>query len=1290
MKRIVLSFLAIMVLSMTLHADPVDADKAAQVARNFLRNAGTNTATLSDITQQTPFSEFYIFASNEGFVIVAGDDCVPPILAYSTSSQFHTDKMPPHIFDWLLSYEEQIAFYKQLYSSYEQSTRTDRNPVPLDARTAAAIANQWEGLTGGGITPPHNDAVSPLLSTTWNQSPYYNNMCPYDNNASDYTVTGCVATATAQIMKYFNHPTTGYGSHSYYHSTYGTISANFANTTYAWSSMPNALSASSSSAQVTAVATLMYHVGVAVDMDYSTVSSGASTTSNGTASDASAENALKNYFKYSPLIHSISLEDYSTTEWCNILKNELDNNRPILYSGRDTSGGHAFVLDGYNTSGQFHINWGWGSWCDGYYTIGNLHPASGGTGGNSSYTFNMRNHAVVGIQPNNNFGNSTTVTASTNNGTYGTVSGGGSFSLGDTVSLVATAASGCRLVQWSDGYKSARRQFVATGGTISLTAQFEMLSGDTLAYCSGAYISALGSGSTSTWGIKLPATVLTSGHDLQKVQLYVASAGTYNLTVYTGTSSPSTTASTVTYNATATNANQWNTITLPSAVSIDGTQSVWITFSCSDVSYPATMGYNSGNPDAMLWGSSFSSLSNSWNYSWLIRGIFEGTGSGSGDNPSDDTISYCSNNAYSSSIGLGNTTSTVYWGIRIPSSQLAGRNSVSSVQIYVPSNYGGTYTMNIYQGGTSAPQTLLHSQSYSFTSNLGDWQVCLPSSPVSISSSQDLWVIFANTDVTYPAAGCAYVNDNNSDWISLDGTTWAHCNSDYSLAYSWMIKCIVSSSMSSPSIIIQGPQQVVAGESATFTANATSGASISWSLQGATPATATGSTVNAIWNNSGTYQVVATATTTGGSSSDTLFVNVVSCNPITSYPYTMGFENDDNMACWHFVDNDNDGYGWMLQSIANTGSYSMGSASYINNIGALTPDNWMILPQMQFTAGNNYQLSWYTGIIDVNYYQEQYGIYVSTTGISPADFTLVQQYTIDDTNWTLKTLDLSNFAGQNVYIAFRHYGTTDVYWMLIDDIVVSEQQNNSDMYNVAFSCTGNGSGIITAVELNTTTLCGLNIDVSDGNSLTLIVTPDNCAFLEHLYLNNVDIIDQMGHDIDNNDIRTYTLIPTANTSVQAVFTKYSFSITASAEPSYMGHVDGTGPVNCGSTATLTAVPEADNYRFVRWNDNITDNPRVVTATEDKHFTAFFEATDGIDDSHLLNSDFSIFPNPSSGEVTIRLSAPSTVIISDINGRTCFKANLQVGSRRISALETGIYIVQITTDNTIQTTKLVVK
>ena len=646
MKKTLLLIAALATLASAM-AKPVEPTTASRIASHWLQAVtGKTYDNLTDITAQTPFHEFYVFTlrAEGGFILIAADDCVLPVLGYSETSTFPVRDMPAHVKDWMDVYEEQIAFYRERYGE-------------LDHGGSPEVRKQWDNLENGvAPLPPMATAVSPLVTTQWNQSPYYNNLCPYDNTYNERTVTGCVATAAAQIMKFWSHPATGYGSHSYTLSTYGTQSANFGATTYNWSSMPTSLSSSSSTAQVNAVATLMYHIGVAVEMDYGPGATGGSAAFTGSRNlnTPAANNAFVNYFKYKPTLHYELKADYTEAQWSAMLQADLNSGHPILYSGRDPSGGHAFVCDGYNNQGQFHFNWGWGGYYDGYYTMGDLHPGTGGTGGNSTYTFNLSNSAILGIEPMTNWSASatTTVNASSANTSYGSVSGSGTYNFADTITIRASANTGCRFYQWSDGSVQNPRTLLATGGAINVTANIGPLSGDTLGYCSNGRQSSLGNGSGNCyWGIKMPGSVVTSGHVLTAVEYYLSDSGTYDLTIYTGTTSPTTAVHTQSF--TLTDEEAWNTMTLSSPVTIPSDQNFWITLHDNGVAYPCSYSFSSGNADGVLWGSSFGSIMNSgWDIAFMIRGIFTDSGSTPDPGPGSDT-SGCN-----IVLTVGDTTST--------------------------------------------------------------------------------------------------------------------------------------------------------------------------------------------------------------------------------------------------------------------------------------------------------------------------------------------------------------------------------------------------------------------------------------------------------------------------------------------------------------------------------------------------------------------------------------------------------------------------------------------------------
>lgn len=243
-----------------------------------------------------------------------------------------------------------------------------------------------------------------------------------------------------------------------------------------------------------------------------------------------------------------------------------------------------------------------------------------------------------------------------------------------------------------------------------------------------------------------------------------------------------------------------------------------------------------------------------------------------------------------------------------------------------------------------------------------------------------------------------------------------------------------------PEIEINGPQRVRFGQTAHFVANA-GAAEVHWTFQNGNPATADTPEVDVVWNTPGTYQVECTASNASGSDSRTFFIEVFDCGTITELPFATDFE-DGSLGCWNNVDGDGDGYIWQAQSSdfegitghANSLGFC-GSASYLYGRGALHPDNWLVSPAIQLPAGSA-RLSWYAKGADPDYYAENYSVYVSTTGGSPADFTTLLCSKTAEADWHNSQADLSPYASQTIWVAFRHHDVSDMYYLLLDDIVV--------------------------------------------------------------------------------------------------------------------------------------------------------------------------------------------------------------------------------------------------------------
>jgi hypothetical protein len=378
-----------------LFAEDVSQKDAETVAKNFYSlttdrpvygfTLATQVTTNTQVGRPSDGKPvYYVFnINNEGFVIISGDDLVQPVLGYSTEGTFNPQNINQAVSKWLNGYEKQIVYVKENVH-----------------QTTDEITRDWNNYLNG-VAPQGADrgtnAVNPLCATKWNQSPYENGQCPFDNQYNERTVTGCVATAMAQIMKFWNYPTQGTGFHSYNEQSYGTQSANFASTTYNWAQMPNILNSANGS-----VATIMYHCGVSVDMDYGVGATGGSAAyvvSSLSPVQACSEYSYKTYFGYDPAtVQGVARSNYSETNWINLMKNELDNSRPLQYAGMGSGGGHTWVCDGYDNNNFFHMNWGWAGNSDGYFSLNSLDPTSLGAGGGTG-GFNNTQQAVIGIKP---------------------------------------------------------------------------------------------------------------------------------------------------------------------------------------------------------------------------------------------------------------------------------------------------------------------------------------------------------------------------------------------------------------------------------------------------------------------------------------------------------------------------------------------------------------------------------------------------------------------------------------------------------------------------------------------------------------------------------------------------------------------------------------------------------------------------------------------------------------------------------------------------------------------------
>lgn len=393
----------------------------------------------------------------------------------------------------------------------------------------------------------------------------------------------------------------------------------------------------------------------------------------------------------------------------------------------------------------------------------------------------------------------------------------------------------------------------------------------------------------------------------------------------------------------------------------------------------------------------------------------------------NDTMSYCGNAAFASSVGYGSTGNNIYWGIKLEAAALAGRNSITDVEIYIYS--AGTYTMNIAYG-SSAPGTPVLTQSITATTaDEQTWKNIHLSTPLSITANQDMWIYFVNSDVQYPASGITGNSYDNGKYLSTDGSQWV-LSTAAGVDYTWMIRAISDTfTPQPPAVTIAGPAIVLAGDTADFTAMSTNADSYVWTIAGADYSTSSSNTARAMWNTTGAKQVIVAATNTVGTTYDTLDVNVISCDPITTLPWFENFESPS--PCWQIADNDNDNTTWGIGDVA-TYSHSGANALYCM-YSTTQADDWAISPAITLPAdATGINLSWYVRARSTNF-PETYEVLISTNGTALTAFDSVFGETYGDVTYAKRIVNLAAYAGQTINIAFR-YRSTDMYTIFIDDV----------------------------------------------------------------------------------------------------------------------------------------------------------------------------------------------------------------------------------------------------------------
>ena len=383
MKRfslVIVILLAVQFVFAQTASTTVTNKEAMTYGLNYMKSQYPTRANMSISSYELLKSEttgkdcYHVFnLENGGFVIVCADLRGTPILGYSDEGEFNFNEVAPATQEWIKHYMQQLDVIEA------------KNINVSEKNIAAWNINATRSNTRG---------VEAMLQTKWNQSYPYNMLCPeHSQGDHGHTYTGCVATAMAQVMKYWNYPQKGSGTVSYFWGSWNTV--NLSETTYDWDNMPNSFGYNWNDEQKLAVATLMFHCGVTINMDYGYDGSGTQTYY--------VADALRYNFGYRNGVNYKYRDNGATTEenfehyyendsiWSRMLIEDLDMKRPLIYSGHPSSGaGHAWVCDGYRTDAAgattFHMNWGWGGSGDGYFSIDNLNTHAG-PGDDGSYNF---------------------------------------------------------------------------------------------------------------------------------------------------------------------------------------------------------------------------------------------------------------------------------------------------------------------------------------------------------------------------------------------------------------------------------------------------------------------------------------------------------------------------------------------------------------------------------------------------------------------------------------------------------------------------------------------------------------------------------------------------------------------------------------------------------------------------------------------------------------------------------------------------------------------------------------
>ena len=949
-------------------ADEIDEKQALNEAKAFLAShrstsisGGKKMSSNTTLKLQGKVSGLYVFNATDGsgFIIVSNDDQTTPILGFGENGNIDTEKMPANMRAWLQGYADEIAWLQK-----------------NGGKIAKARADIGATRNLGGHATKE---IPPLVATTWNQSAPYWNLTPYykesDNNIllskdyqSGYThcATGCVATAMAQVMKYHQWPQTTAAIPDYQWTS--TIwlpnkDESLPAVTFDWANMVNHYTNSETDAQKTAVATLMQYCGYSVKMDYGPES--------GSNTDRVAF-ALKEYFDYKSTTKFVSRSMYTLAKWSDLIYHELSQNRPVVYGGSSSGGGHEFVCDGYqyrNGTDFFHINWGWGGSNDEYYVLSSLNPyGTQGIGGSSSNDgFHYGQDAVIGIQPSNGTGTVADITPNVINLTLNSMTLSNNPAIAGlpmnvTINVTNNSAEDYDGDIWV-GIKEVKQ-----GET-----NYYLIDGDNFFIPAGETVDCVGSFTPTETGT----------YDL--VFFLPNAVGSYN-----------------------TDGEVRATLTVEEATTNDlvPVYGYYVDeYSRSQFVIPAT------NLEGMLYanlnGMTFYSTSSSSNWGTAKFDVYLSEASESSISALKDWDSL--EKVYAGALSISNGKMVItfdnsyqYMGGNL----LVGINqTVSDGDSYSHDYWIGTSATGASMGGydTSISQNnFLPYTTFDYT--LGTIPTCLRPTNLALvgepaynsvqltwtpgSEGQDAWQLCVNGDKdnlidvnTYPYS-LTGLSQETEYTVKIRG----NCGSGNVSAWSSEITFTTPEQFASPTALV--------ASNVTFNS-----ASISW----------TGSAESYNLRYRTIEETVFSDDFENGMDNWTIVRNGAGT---TSTDWRLF--NPNNFSTNSFP--------------AHSGNYAAMSRSWASS--AYNVDNWLISPKVALGGTMKF---W---VIDDGTYHEHYEVYVSTTTNDISSFTKVYEPGDASDTWTEVTVDLSAFIGQNGYVAIRHKDEDQNYLLIDDVTII--------------------------------------------------------------------------------------------------------------------------------------------------------------------------------------------------------------------------------------------------------------